>query len=124
MTTKTNWIGSLMNIASGLLGLIFTLIGSIMLLNSIARLYIFGYETNKYFNASEICEFSQKLSDENKLEKIKNNPKEKKECIAEKTAFEKKKYHRQQTEQIIDGFVFLIVGGPVWIYYRRKKCLI
>jgi hypothetical protein len=123
MEKKITWLRYLMNVAGVVVGIILTAIGSIMFLNSSLKLYVFRFEVSSYFNAQEQCEQPKWIpgKDDNQTEKKEKTPEEIETCITKKGIYEKERYTRQQQEQMIDGFAFLIVGIFLWLIHKRMK---
>jgi len=124
------WLPDLVNVGGTIVGIVMTAVGGVMFLNTTLKVYVFGFETNTYFNAEEQCR-NDKLyaprptsSNEVSIEKqptVEINEEEISQCVERKANIEKENYRRRQYEQMIDGFAFLFVGIFLWIMHRRKR---
>lgn len=123
MEKKLSWLRDLVNFGGIIVGIVLTAIGGVMFLNSMLKVYVFGFETNSYFNAEEQCtmpEYAPTKTGEDPQLKVKPQS-EIDECITKKTEYEKIRYSRQQKESMIDGFAFLLVGIVLWVIHHNKK---
>lgn len=119
-----HWLRDLVNIGAAITGIVLTAIGSVMVLNATMKLYVFGFETNSYFNAEEQCtnDHMYRAKPEGEADKKeKMTDEELAKCVEKKTVAEKGRYQRQKKENIIDGLGFLIVGGALWFFHRRRE---
>ena len=126
---KLTWLHDLQNFAGVLIGLIMISIGSVMFLNAFAKLYVFGYTSSAYFSAEDNCrnnvlyepaplvfEKTQRAPKDTK-----KTPEEMKKCIEKAEQKEEKRYTRDKTEDIINGFILIIIGFPLWFFHRQRK---
>ncbi len=125
---KLPWLRELVNFGGSIVGIVLTAVGGVMFLNTVLKVYIFGFEINSYFSAEEMCQKEEyrpapsigpdaKMVSELKV----NTPEEIAQCKEEKTQVEKERYARQQKEKMVDGFAFFLVGVVLWALHRRKK---
>lgn len=123
------WLHDLQNFAGVLIGLIMISIGSVMFLNAVAKLYVFGYTSSSYFSADERCENNNiyepapfVLPDAQPVDKlIKKTPEEIKLCIEKSEKKELKRYTRDKQEDIISGLILIIIGFPLWFFHKQRK---
>jgi|GEM_PF-647736 hypothetical protein len=112
----------LINIGGVIIGIALTAIGSIFLLNAVLKLYVFDFDSNPYFSATEQCRY-----DHNNVKMGESPTKLEGEafdtCVTEKTEQENLRYVRKKQESMIDGLAMLLVGIPFWLIFgvRRKK---
>jgi hypothetical protein len=121
----------LINVGGIIIGIVLTAIGSIFLLNAVLKLYVFEFNTNPYFSATEMCQYDHmaKPAIREPIEKPTNTGPVKLEgeaydtCVEEKSALENQRYVRRKQENMIDGLAMLLVGIPFWLIFgvRRKK---
>jgi len=124
---KLTWLTDLQNFAGVVIGLIMLAIGSVMFLNSGAKLYILGYESNSYFSAEDRCNenhispiyLKAEISPAQKIEK--KTPEEIEMCIEKATKKEKKQYTRNKLDDMLDGAIMVIIGFPIWFFHRQRK---
>lgn len=124
METNKNWLRELIPFGGTLVGLVMTVIGSSMILNTVLKVYIFGFETSSSFSAEERCEDEYRFTiEKNKNEEVakERTAEETEECITRKTKLEKERYLRQKKENMVDGMALILVGAPVWFFYQRKR---
>ena len=119
------WLRSLQHLAGSTVGIVLLAIGAGLVLNSVLKLYVLGLESDSYFNAEERCyeevvkpyatkdeqpEFSSEAEKNDLLTA----------CQERMKSAEKIQYTRYKEEQIVDGVVFLFIGGALWLVFRRK----
>ncbi len=131
MEKKFHWLRELPNLAGVIVGIVLTAIGGVMIINTVLKVYVFGFETNSYFNAEEQCTGKLGYVDgrspiavptkNSEEEAQKLTQEEIDECIEKTTQTEKDRYRRQQQERMIDAIGFLAVGIFLWILNRRRK---
>lgn len=128
MSEKLPWLRELANFAGILVGIVMVAIGTVMFLNAGLKFYVFGFETNSYFNAENMCNerVDPAYAGEERtkvLAKMTEAEKEAKveKCITRETEAAKKGYARQQKESLVEGLVSIIVGSILWFAHRRRK---
>ncbi|PID83273.1 hypothetical protein CSB11_01915 [Candidatus Campbellbacteria bacterium] len=122
-------IKSLINVFATTIGIIIIAIGSVMVLNSVLKLYVFGIETDSYFDAEQECindiKLEDKLGPSGEILEIKygeiRKTQEYKDCIIAKTEQEKRSYKKEKTDNMADGIPFIIVGLAILVIYRTRK---
>jgi len=110
------------NIGGVIIGIALTAIGSIFILNTILKLYVFDFDTNPYFSATEQCQYDHMAKPmDDKPKKLEGEEYEK--CVTEKTILENDRYVRRKQESMVDGLAMLLVGLPFWLIFgvRRRK---
>lgn len=142
----TEIIKNLVNLVGVTAGIIITAVGSIMLINSVLKVYVFGIEVNSHFDPKWTCEkYDWETREFKKLENnmlssdvnvninINNDKKEltqeqkeeldkkHKECLLDEEIKAKNKYFANKKEEMGDGLAFLIVGLPILFFYQRRK---
>lgn len=123
------WLGDLVRVGGALVGIVLTAIGGVMFSNTLLKYYVFGFDTGRHFQAEEMCRTGKSVNEfgmrDIHIEKPETpeqmNDEEVAECIERKTEIEKARYARNEKEEMIDGFAFLIVGAFLWWVHRRKK---
>ena len=122
MTDSKFRLHDLIPVGGVIIGIALTAIGSIMILNTALKLYVFGFNTAPYFSAEEMCRYDNSgikaVGEEGPRELT---GEEKGTCITEKTENENKRYLRQKEENMIDGLAMLFVGIPFWIFFGIKR---
>jgi len=126
---KLPWLRELVNFGGSIVGIVLTAVGGVMFLNTVLKVYVFGFEINSYFSAEEMCQKEEYRSVPGPdkavptmVQELKvNTPEEIAQCKEEKTQVEKDRYSRQQKEKMVDGFAFFLVGVVLWALHRRKK---
>ena len=135
-------IKNLINLVGVTVGITITAIGSIFLIGSFLKLYVFGIERDAYFEPKWACEkydwetkelnnivsydeTTNSNTNKNKKEPTKEEKdrlnKKYKECIADEEKNEKEKYFLTKTDDMIQGLAFLIVGLPILFLYQKRK---
>ncbi len=115
----------LINVGGVIIGIALTAIGSIFLLNTILKLYVFQFDTPPYFSAQEMCQYdyqAKPMTPESGPVKLEGEEYDK--CVTEKTNLETTRYVRQKKESMIDGLAMMLVGIPFWLIFglrRRNK---
>ncbi len=126
---KKSWLSQLVNVGGTIVGIVLTAVGGVMFLNTVLKVYVFGFEINSYFSAEEMCQKEEYRSVPGPdkavptmVQELKvHTPEEIAQCKEEKTQVEKERYSRQQKERMVDGFAFLFVGLALWTIHRREK---
>ena len=127
---KLTWLSDLQSFVGVFIGLIMLSIGSVMFLNSGAKLYILGYESDTYFSAEDQCTRSEIFPiflEQDKTAPIspqktqKKTPEEIEKCIEKTTQKEKTRYTRDKLDNMLDGAIMIIVGFPPWFFHRQRK---
>jgi hypothetical protein len=147
MMNATEIIKKLINLVGVTSGIIITAIGSIMLISSFLKLYVFGIEKGAHFDPKWSCniyDIEEKITNdllysaknvhileidsENKNIKKVFSEKEKEElakkhkkCILDENQKEKEKYFLSKKENMADGLALLIVGFTILLIYKMKK---
>jgi len=125
MEKSFTWLRELVPIAGHILGIVLFAVGGIMFMNPLLKLYVFGYESNSYFNPTEICENDQRYPRTTKEEIAEKefilDETELSKCIEKKKEQEISRYTRQQHDNMINGVVSLFFGLIFWGIYRRRK---
>jgi len=122
ITKKYTWILYLQNLVGTTVGIVMLSIGLSLILNTVAKVYILGYETSSYFSAEDMCRFSEPgVISPSEVPPQPLTGEEKEKCITRETEREKKRYLREKMENMIDGGILVLIGAPLWFFHRRKK---
>lgn len=115
------WAHAVVRTAGHIIGMILTIVGTIMIINASLSLALF--DQYAYTDVSMMCQYKDQdyrpyKADE---EPMIYTEAEKAECIAEKEAQESARYRRQKLETIVDGVAPLVIGIFFWLIFRIKK---
>jgi hypothetical protein len=114
----------LVNVGGIIMGIALTAIGSIFVLNTVLKVYVFEFTTNSYFSAQEMCQYDHQVRPVKPMDgPVKLEGEEYDKCVVEKTELEESRFVRQKQERMIDGLAMLLVGLPFWLIFgvRRRK---
>ena len=114
----------LINVGGVIIGIALTAIGSIFVLNTVLKLYVFHFDTPPYFSAEEMCQYdynARPMTPDGGPVKLEGEAYDK--CVTEKTDLETTRYVRQKKESMIDGLAMMLVGIPFWMIFgiRRRR---
>ena len=126
MSAKFSWPQDIINFVGAIVGIVLTAIGSVMFLNTILKVYVFGFQTESYFSAEQMCGFrdAPKIMLPVRADPVlpaNLSEAEMTACIEEKTTQATAQYLRRKKESLIDGFAMLLVGIPFWILFERRR---
>ncbi|MCB9809916.1 hypothetical protein H6771_03010 [Candidatus Peribacteria bacterium] len=96
-----------------LIGIGLTIVGAIMFLNPFAKYYIFGFQTSSYFNPQQECYYAMNQIEPQRYSTMKA-------CVEDKITYERQNYRREKQEQMVDGFITLLVGLVILFLPMRK----
>lgn len=128
MTEKKHWITSLPKVIGLCAGIILTAVGSVMLLNSVLKLYVLQFDTPRYgedFKMSCQYEPLPKLNRRDANPELEDSVLRTEEslaaCVTEKKQNAKEQYQRDKKEDMVSGISSLFVGIFFWVWFGRRR---
>lgn len=112
-----NWIEKIIPTIGLLIGIVFVAIGSILAGGSALKLAL--YEPNPASSYTYQCEFVNTASPTEPPQRLSED--ERALCLTTAQSDDALRYRNDKKNVIIDGSMFLVVGGMFWFIFKRWR---